>query len=106
MRFSNRGAFERFIEQRDYAYKHGLIDNFNGVFARLMAWERYDEFGNMLNEVWIGTDFDKNSFTFSEHYNDGRRGVYGGIIFHGLPGKYNENGSVMLSPTCGWQIHT
>ena len=106
MRFLCKEVYDRFIECRNFAASHGLTDNFNSAFVRFLSWESYDEWGNCTNEVIIGNDFDKKSFTFHEHRSDGRTGICGGIIFHGLPGHYQENGSVMLEPSYGWQIHT
>lgn len=30
----------------------------------------------------------------------------GGLIFHGLPGHYEQGGSVQLVPSPGWTVHT
>ncbi|MBO7684855.1 MAG: DUF4120 family protein [Lachnospiraceae bacterium] len=106
MRFRSKKAYERFVECRQFAAEHNLSDNFNSVITGLLAWERYDDGGNRLNEIEIGTDFDDKCFTFWENYPDGRIGICGGIIFHGTPGNYVENGSVQLRPSYGWQIHT
>ena len=105
MRFRSKQARERFVECRQFAAEHNLTENLNQVFANLLSWENYDEEGRM-NEIVIGTDFCEKSFSFYEEYRDGRIGICGGIIFHGTPGNYVENGSVQLQPTYGWQIHT
>ena len=105
MRFSSKQAYERFVECRQFAAEHNLTENLNKVFANLLGWESYDEEGR-LNEIVIGNDFCEKSFSFYEEYRDGRIGICGGIIFHGTPGNYVENGSVQLRPSYGWQIHT
>ena len=59
------------------------------------------------SEYCLSGDFAPYSMTFSERREDGRCGLCGGIIFHGDPETgYQENGSVSLSPSYGWQIHT
>ena len=106
MKFSSKKAYERFVECRQFAAEHNMSENLNSVIAGLLAWERYDDNGERINEIVIGTDYDEKCFTFWEKYSDGRIGICGGIIFHGVPGAYLENGSVQLSPSYGWQIHT
>lgn len=106
MKFSSKEACDRYLECRQFAVEHRMLDNLSEVFARLLAWERYDEFGNRTTEVVISRDFCDKSFAFAELDAQGNCHINGGIIFHGVPGKYVENGSVMLSPSYGWQIHT
>lgn len=107
MKFTSKNAQKRFIAERNFAYNHDMIDNFNKVFMGLLAWERFDEDGDHLNEILIGSDYDDHCFSFREVYSDGHTGVVGGIIFHGTPELgYVENGSVCISPSYGWQIHT
>lgn len=60
-----------------------------------------------VKQIVISADFCENCFFFSEFDKDGNAGLCGGIIFHGYPEDgYQENGSVMISPSYGWQIHT
>lgn len=106
MKFSSKRARDRYVECRQFAMEHKLSDNFNEIFSRLLAWERYDEFGNRTTEVVIGMDYDDKCFSFAELDELGNCHLNGGIIFHGVPGQYLENGSCQLSPSYGWQIHT
>lgn len=106
MRFNSQRAYERYRECLSFAYEHRLAANLHEVFARLLSWESYDE-REQQSEVVIGMDWDDKSFSFSVHNPDGTIGICGGIIYHGCPADgYLENGSVMLSPSYGWQIHT
>lgn len=105
MRFNSERAYNRYCECLEFAYEHKLAANLHEVFARLLSWEHYDERGQE-QEVIVGMDWDDKCFSFHVQDREGRVGLCGGIIFHGLPGHYVENGSVMLSPSCGWQIHT
>lgn len=43
------------------------------------------------------------SFGFAEVAKDGRRGVVGGLLYHGIP---DQSFAVMLTPMHGWSIHT
>ena len=99
---------ERYNEARKYAESIGMLDQFDSVFNRLKEWEKNE---NCPVEINIYGDFTKHSFTFSETYlrEDlrGREGICGGIIYHGCPKEgYRTAGSVMMSPSYGWHIHT
>lgn len=106
MRFNSKRACDRYLECRQFAVEHRMLDNLNEIFARLLTWENYDENGERTSEVIVGMDWDDKCFSFHTQDSEGRIGLCGGIIFHGLPGNYVENGSVMISPSCGWQVHT
>lgn len=107
MKFSSKKTYERYLECRSFALEHGLLDNFNGIFAHLLTWEGYRDGEYEPAQVHIGMDWDDKCFSFSVQNPDGSCGICGGIIFHGAPDLgYLENGSVQLSPSYGWQIHT
>ena len=58
------------------------------------------------HEMMISSDFSHRSFLFADVVN-GKVVMNGGIIFHGYPEEgYMQNGSVQLTPSYGWQIHT
>lgn len=87
--------------------------SFRDCVWRIMMYEvtstiRHEEYPECpASEYHLRGDFTEYGMTFSEHVEDGRCGLCGGIIFHGDPETgYQENGSVSLSPSYGWQIHT
>lgn len=43
------------------------------------------------------------TFGFTQHYPDGRTGIVGGLLYHGIP---DRSFAVTLQPFHGWQIHT
>lgn len=62
---------------------------------------------NGTKEVNIFPDFDEHCFYFTVIREDGSISMNGGMIFHGFPGEgYKENGSVQLTRSYGWSIHT
>lgn len=67
---------------------------------RLQAWEKNP---NCKCTIELYKDFDPYSFIFVQRYEDGTKGIVGGLIYHGIPDK---SYSVTLLPTHGWQIHT
>lgn len=108
MKFTSKKAYDRYKECRLFANDHGLLDNLNEIFACLLTWEGYPD-GDFSepDQVEIGMDWDDKCFSFAVRRADGSYGICGGIIFHGAPDLgYLENGSVQLSPSYGWQIHT
>lgn len=75
------------------------LDN---CIVRLLHWLH-----GRAKKITISRDYGEHCFFFSEIYEDGSVGICGGIVFHGFKENgYQENGSVMAEPTCGWQIHT
>lgn len=67
---------------------------------RLKEWEKNP---NRPCEIEIYYDFAPYSFGFTERYPDGKIGINGGVLYHGLP---DESFAVQLTPFKGWQIHT
>jgi len=57
-------------------------------------------------EITIGKDHYPNCFSL--YFKDTLFGSFqGGLIFHGVPGEsYVENGSVCLTHTSVWAVHT
>lgn len=57
--------------------------------------------------VEIYSSFDEHCFYFEAIREDGSVSLAGGMIFHGFPDEgYKQNGSVQLTPSYGWSIHT
>lgn len=76
---------------------------FDACFSRLLARSTNEN----VKEVIVTSEHGEHCFFFREVYENGGTGICGGIIFHGFPDSgYKENGSVMLSPSFGWSIHT
>lgn len=71
----------------------------------LKSFHRYTRCAtNQYIEVNYNSKY--NEFTFSE-YTNGKKGLVGGIVFHGWPETgYKQNGSCQLTPRYGWDKHT
>ena len=102
IKFENEAAHERFVRCRSMSYnqEHSL----DRAIMSLANWHPWNA------TITIGCDFHPDSFWFVETDEEGRRGINGGIIFHGS----HDNGgdgdgptfSVNLSPTDGYLVHT
>ena len=82
-------------------------EHYDKTFAecimRLMGFYSWEG----VTEVNIYSDHAEHSFYFEVIREDGSRSMNGGMIFHGFPGEgYQQNGSVQLSRSYGWSIHT
>lgn len=67
---------------------------------RLLTW-------NGVSKVFIYSDCEEHSFLFTTYDKDGNVDICGGIIYYGNPKTgYSHAGSVQLSPSYGWHIHT
>lgn len=87
--------------------------SFQDCVMRILTYEansliNHEEYPECApSEYYLRGDFAPYSMTFSERREDGGCGLCGGIIYHGTPDSgYEENGSVSISPSYGWQIHT
>ena len=67
---------------------------------RLKQWE---ENPNHPCEISLYYDHAPYSFGFTQRYPDGRVGIVGGLLYHGIP---DRSFAVTLTPFHGWQIHT
>ena len=67
---------------------------------RLKSWE---ENPDCPSEISLYYDHAPYSFGFTQHYADGRIGIVGGLLYHGIP---DRSFAVTLQPFHGWQIHT
>ena len=54
-------------------------------------------------EISLYYDHAPYSFGFTQCYPDGRTGIVGGLLYHGIP---DRSFAVTLQPFHGWQIHT
>jgi hypothetical protein len=71
---------------------------------RLKQWEcNTDE---LQVTIHLSGDFEPHSFFFSEERSDGRRGLCGGVVYHGQPGEADNSGCITVGKTYGWEIHT
>ncbi len=55
------------------------------------------------SEISLYYDHAPYSFGFTQRYPDGRTGIVGGLLYHGIP---DRSFAVTLEPFHGWQIHT
>ncbi|RGM62167.1 DUF4120 family protein [Parabacteroides distasonis] len=67
---------------------------------RLKSWEGNPDYPS---EISLYYDHAPYSFGFTQHYADGRIGIVGGLLYHGIP---DRSFAVTLQPFHGWQIHT
>ena len=100
--FADEKVFDRFVRMSQAtAETNNSLDK---CINRLMHWYPHDA------KCIISCDFDELSFFFSEVLPDGRRGICGGIIYHGKRDGFGSGAaptfSVCLEPTDGYAIHT
>ena len=67
---------------------------------RLKSWE---ENPDRPSEISLCYDHAPYSFGFTQRYPDGKTGIVGGLLYHGIP---DRSFAVTLQPFHGWQIHT
>ena len=67
---------------------------------RLKSWEGNPDYPC---EISLYYDHAPYSFGFTQCYPDGRTGIVGGLLYHGIP---DRSFAVTLQPFHGWQIHT
>ena len=67
---------------------------------RLKSWEGNPDYPS---EISLYYDHAPYSFGFTQRYPDGRTGIVGGLLYHGIP---DRSFAVTLQPFHGWQIHT
>lgn len=102
IKFVSEEAHKRWCECNQMS--RGMDNSLEKVTSRFLSWYPHDATIN------IGPDWDDKSFYFWEEYADGRKGMNGGIIFHGPRDRGGDGGaptfSVCLSPCDGYAIHT
>ena len=67
---------------------------------RLKSWE---ENPDRPSEISLCYDHAPYSFGFTQRYPDGKTGIVGGLLYHGIP---DRSFAITLQPFHGWQIHT
>lgn len=94
---------EKWFNAQEEARNH-YDNSLDKCVVNLMSWMHPQ---SQVKTIRVFADHGLHTFGFVEEREDGTQGVKGGIVFHGFPDEgYIQNGSVQLSPTYGWQIHT
>jgi hypothetical protein len=95
---------EHLEQVRTFADSSGQRVQFEKCLAELTAF---------LPDGWtveLYTDFAPHSFFWTEYSPTGKRGLIGGLIYHGLHDGGGNGGpptfSVNLTPCSGWRLHT
>ena len=83
-------------------YANSIGDTtFEKCIERLKQWEKNS---NGRYEIELYRDFAPYSFGFAEVAEDGKRGIVGGLLYHGNP---DQSLAVLIGgPFHGWSIHT
>lgn len=82
-------------------------DSLHKLIHRLLDWEIAGLMNDCPKTICLGSDFEENSFSFSEQYDDGRTGICGGILFHGYDDQPDNSCAVCVDgPARGWRMHT
>ena len=93
---------KKFSEAVELSRKH-YDTTLSACMMRLLMYSAWED----VQEVRLRSDFCEHSFCFAVIRKDGSVYFNGGVIFHGFPDEgYKQNGSVQISPSYGWQIHT
>ena len=90
---------EHFENVRRYAESIGDT-SLQKCLERLKSWE---ENPDCPCEISLYYDHAPYSFGFTQRYPDGRTGIVGGLLYHGIP---DRSFAVTLQPFHGWQIHS
>ena len=97
---------ERFDKVSEYA-KSINDETFQNCINRLKAWEENAKEHDFKMTIHLFTDHEPKSFFFREVYADGRNGICGGLLYHGIPGEVDNSFAVCIGGRAyGWQIHT
>lgn len=93
---------EKFQKALEASREH-YDKTFQDCIMRLVSYSLWPT----CDRVNLVSDYGEHCFYFEVKREDGTTSMNGGLIFHGWPEKgYVENGSVQLSPSYGWSIHT
>lgn len=90
---------EHYDKAVEYAKSIGDT-TFQNCIERLKQWEINSQ-GRYEIELYY--DSAPYSFGFAEVTKDGKVGIVGGLLYHGIP---DQSFAVMLTPMHGWSIHT
>ena len=105
MDFSN--CKERLARCLKKAEEHN-DDSLEQILHRLLDWEINALKRGCPKTIHIGHDFEENSFSFGEYYDDdGRAGIFGGILFHGYDDEPDKSCAVCIEGKArGYRMHT
>ena len=82
-------------------YAQSISDpSLDNCFKRLKQWEQNE---NFPCEIELYYDRAPYSFGFVQRYENGKEGIVGGLLYHGMP---DESFAITMTTTKGWQIHT
>lgn len=90
---------ERLDEAIKYAKKMN-DPSLQNCLDRLKSWE---DNSRCKSKITLYSDRSPYSFEFRQTYEDGSRGMVGGLLYHGSP---DQSFAVLLEPKIGWTIHT
>ena len=90
---------ERYNQVVEYTKKIGDT-TFQNCIERLKQWETNSQ-GRYEIELYY--DHAPHSFGFAEVAKDGKVGIVGGLLYHGIP---DESFAAVMEPFHGWSIHT
>ena len=97
---------ERYDEVLEYA-KSINDETFQDCINRLKTWEENAKEQGRDMEIHLFRDHEPKSFFFREVYADGRNGICGGVLYHGVPGERDNSMAVCIDGRAyGWRIHT
>lgn len=97
---------ERLQRCLDMAYEHE-DQSLRNCIHRLYDYELVGILRGCKCTIHLSADFEENSFFFSQHYEDGREGLCGGILFHGYDDQPDNSCAVCVDgPARGWHMHT
>lgn len=74
----------------------------------IKIFRRFHNYRRIAKDQYIQISYNSkyNEFVFCE-YTNGKKGLVGGIIFHGWPETgYQQNYAMQLTPSYGWSSHT
>ena len=90
---------EQFENVKRYAASIGDT-SLQKCLDRLEQWEKNPD---RPCEISLYYEHAQYSFGFTQRYPDGKTGIVGGLLYHGIP---DRSFAVTLTPFHGWQIHT
>lgn len=90
---------ERLDEAIKYAQKMN-DPSLQNCLDRLKSWENNPRH---KSKIILYSGSSPYSFVFRQTYEDGSRGIVGGLLYHSSP---DRSYAVLLEPKIGWSIHT
>lgn len=109
MKFDSKETQEKFVRAAAFAVKIGKLEN---LLSQIVYLETYAQ-PEKITEVRIEYDFAAHSFGFTilqyrNRNSEPERLINGGLIYHGPleNGEMNNNLSITMDKSIGWQTHT